>query len=313
MGEIARMLTLQGQLILLVAVGIFLWRKGIIKAQGKKALTDLVIDVILPCNIVHSFQMDFSWDVLQETLAIFVVSLLLQLGCALICHFAYNHYDYDKKAVMQYGTVCSNAGFMGNPIAEGIFGAEGTLLASIYLIPQRIVMWSVGVSYFMGESQVALPSQKRVQRMNVVRKTLTHPCIVAVFIGMILLVTQVPLPDFLDNTITSINNCTMAISMILIGLILGSGDWHNIINKDIVIYCVIRLLLIPLAVLIGCRLGNVDVMAEGVAVVLAAMPMGGTTAILAERYGGDAVFAGRCVIVSTLLSLITTPIWCLVL
>ena len=51
---------------------------------------------------------------------------------------------------LQYGTICSNAGFLGNPIAEGIYGAEGLVLASVYLIPQRIMMWSSKVreSYF---------------------------------------------------------------------------------------------------------------------------------------------------------------------
>lgn len=53
---------------------------------------------------------------------------------------------------LQYGTICSNAGFLGNPIAEGIYGAEGLVLASVYLIPQRIMMWSSGLAVFSGSS-----------------------------------------------------------------------------------------------------------------------------------------------------------------
>ena len=34
--------------------------------------------------------------------------------------------------------------------------------------------------------------------------------------------------------------------------------------------------------------------------------------ILAEIYNGDSAFASKCVAVSTALSLITTPLWCLV-
>ena len=34
--------------------------------------------------------------------------------------------------------------------------------------------------------------------------------------------------------------------------------------------------------------------------------------ILAEKYNGDSAFASKCVAVSTALSLITTPLWCLV-
>lgn len=40
---------------------------------------------------------------------------------------------------------------------EGIFGAEGLMLTSIFLIPQRMAMWSVGVSYFMQGAGAAPP------------------------------------------------------------------------------------------------------------------------------------------------------------
>ena len=65
-------------------------------------------------------------------------------------------------------------------------------------------------------------------------------------------------------------------------------------------------------VLVGCRAAHVGELATGVAVVLAGMPMGGTTAILAEKYGADSAFASKCTALSTVLSLITTPLWCLV-
>ena len=57
---------------------------------------------------------------------------------------------------------------------------------------------------------------------------------------------------------------------------------------------------------------HVGQLATGVAVVLAGMPMGGTTTILAEKYGADSTFASKCTAISTVLSLITTPLWCLV-
>ena len=57
-----------------------------------------------------------------------------------------------------------------------------------------------------------------------IKKVATHPCIVAVYIGLALLIFQIPLPDFLGNTIKSIGGCTTAISMILIGTILADVD-----------------------------------------------------------------------------------------
>ena len=80
---------------------------------------------------------------------------------------------------LQYGTICSNAGFLGNPIAEGIYGTEGLVLASVYLIPQRIMMWSSGLAVFSGTSD----------KMKTLKKVVTHPCILACVLGIILMVT----------------------------------------------------------------------------------------------------------------------------
>lgn len=310
--EFTRLLSLQGQLMLLLLIGVILGKKKIINEQGRACLTDLLLDLILPANIIQSFRIEFSASVLRGTLDILLLSALLQTLYGVICMFCYNRYPFARKAVFQYGTICSNAGFLGNAIVEGLFGSTAVLLTSFYLIPQRVVMWSMGVTYFMQDAAPASPAEKRAHAKAVFYKTITHPCIVAIYIGVFIMLTQWQLPEFLGQSVKCISNCNMAVSMLLIGSIIGSRSIRPLIERDSIIYCVIRLLLMPLAVLIGCRVAGCSQMASGVAVVLAGMPMGGTTAIMAEKYGADSTFASKCVTLSTVLSLITTPLWCLV-
>lgn len=205
--------------------------------------------------------------------------------------------------VLQYGTICSNAGFLGNPLTEGIYGSMGLLYASIYLIPQRIIMWSAGVSFFT-ES----PDKK-----TLVKKVVTHPCIVACMIGIIVMGLQITLPDFLFDTINNIGKCTTAITMILIGAILSEADLKTMVTKTTAAFSLLRLIIIPLMVFAGCLLTRMPMLVTGVSVVLAAMPAGTTTAILAVKYNGDEEFATKCVVLTTLLSMIMVPIWCLVI
>ena len=47
--------------------------------------------------------------------------------------------------------------------------------------------------------------------------------------------------------------------------------------------------------------------------ILTAMPAGATTSILALKYGGDAPFASACTALTTVLSLIAVPLWCVFL
>lgn len=311
MPEFSTMLSLQAQMMLLLACGIILTKKGILNEQGRACLTDLLLLFILPANIIQSFRIEFNMDILRSTLDILILSVLLQTLYGLMCAFCYNRYPFRRKAVFQYGTICSNAGFLGSPLAEGLFGSMGLLLTSFYLIPQRIVMWSVGVTYFMNDAAPATPEEKRAHRRAVIQKTLTHPCIVSVFLGILIMLTQWQLPTFLGQAVKCTSNCNMAISMLLIGSIIGSRDIHPLLDRDAILYCIIRLFLMPLVVLVGCRIAHCSQLATGVAVVLAGMPMGGTTAILAEKYGADSTFASKCTAISTVLSLLTTPLWCL--
>lgn len=291
---------LQGMLLLMLLIGLIARKTGTISESGKKSITDLIINIILPCNIIYSFMIDFSYSIFISCGVVLLISVLIQVMCTAISRCCYNKANNGKKEVLQYATVCSNAGFMGNPIVESVFGSMGLLYASVYLIPLRIVMWSAGVSYFTHTTD----------KKTLIKKVATHPCIVAVYIGLFLMITQIKLPGFITGTVSSIGSCTTAMSMFIIGSILAEVNVKTMINKITLLYSGLRLILIPMAVYIVCMLFHVDSLLMGVSVVLAGMPAGTTTVILASKYGGNEKFATKCVVLSTVLSLVTIPIWC---
>lgn len=301
--NISELIQLQLMMFTMMGTGAFLRRKEIITSSGKNVITDLVINLILPCNIVTSFCIDFSLEILWKGLNVLVISCLIQAVCIFLALHIYVKLPKGKRMVLQYATICSNAGFLGNPVVEGIYGSVGILYASIYLIPQRIVMWSAGVSFF-AES----PDKK-----TLAKKVVTHPCIVSVFFGMILMVTQLELPGFLMKSLKSVGGCTTAITMLLIGALLAEADWKTMCTRTTAVFSVLRLIVIPLLTLAGCMFMKMEPLVTGVSVILAAMPAGSTTAILAVKYNGDAEFASKCVVLTTLLSMLMIPAWCMVI
>ena len=293
----------QGMLFLTMLIGYIFGKKGLVDDKGKNLLTDLVIYVTLPGSILKSFQIEFNHQILIACMTIAIAGVVIQIGSSILGMFLYNHYGESRKKVLQYATICSNAGILGNPIAEGIFGQMGMMYASIYVIPQRIFMWSVGLTYF-----TEAPDKK-----TLCKKVATHPCILAVVIGFIMMVTQIQLPGVLNVTIKNIAGANTFLAMSLVGVILSRVKLTEIVDRDIIYYGFIRLVFIPLMVDIGCRLAAVDELVTGVSVVLAAMPAASTTAIIASKYKKDETFATRCVVSTTLLSLVTVPVWCLFL
>ena len=295
---------MQGMLFSLMLLGALLKRMGIITGEGKKVLADLVIYVTLPCSIIKSFEMEFSTAILKSSAEILIISCMVQAGCYLLNMFLYRGVkEPGRKKVLMYATMTSNAGILGNPIAEGIFGSMGLLYASIYLIPQRTVMWSLGMSYFT----------ESPDRKTLVKKVLTHPCILAVAVGFVMLITQYRANGFIGATVHSLSNANTAMSMLFVGTVLADADPRKMLSPLIGYYSVIRLALIPALVWAGCSLAGSQELLANVSVVLAGMPAASVTAILASKYGGDETFATQCVVFTTFLSMITVPLWCIVL
>ena len=277
------LINLQLMMFALIITGLILKKVGVVGKEAQKGMTNLVIDLILPCNIIYSFMIKFSSKIAQDFVVILVISILIQVFCVILGGVLYNKCSVKRKKCLRYATICSNAGFLGNPIAQGVFGMMGLTLASIYLIPQRIMMWSEGVSVF-----TEAPTKKEM-----LKKIFTHPCIIACEIGIVLMLTGWRPPHFLEETITSVSNCNTAMSMLVIGMILADADPKTIIDKDVLFYT--------------------DSLVMGVSVILAAMPAGATTTILASKYDCEEEFSVKLVVFSTAASLITTPLWNMIL
>ncbi|MGN0168690.1 MAG: AEC family transporter [Acetatifactor sp.] len=294
---------LMGMMFLMMGAGFFLKKGKLISDAGKKGIVNLILYVVLPCNIVNAFSMKLEenfWVGFSQAL---IVATAIQVLCMILAKTLYNRMPKGEKQVFQYATVCSNAGFMGNPLAQGVFGDLGLLYASVFLIPQRIVMWTAGVSYFTENGD----------KKTAVKKVLVHPCMIAVYIGMVIMVFQLKLPDVLSNTVKSFSSCCTAMTMLYIGTVLADVKFRELCSKKQVYFMLIRLILIPTVVFAACLLAHVDTLVMGVCVLLTATPAGSTTSILASKYGADEEAAAKCVVFTTALSVITIPIWSAIL
>ena len=296
------LLTLQLTIFILVAVGFLIKKIHIIGPQGQKNINDLVIYLILPCNILHAFTQSAADEDFSNYLAILFISIGIQIFCVIYGKVMFRKESEDRRKCLQYGTICSNAGFLGNPITEGIYGAEGLVLTSFYLIPQRIMMWSSGLSVFT----------ESTSRKEIVKKVLTHPCVITCEIGIVLMLTGWKLPAGLNGTVTALSNCNTAMSMMVIGMILADINLREFWDWTVVKYTVQRLIVIPAVVYVVCKYIlpiHLSPMVLGISVLLAGMPAGATTSILAEKYQVDSPFATKMVIFSTLVSLPTICLW----
>ena len=295
------MLRLQFIIFSLIGIGFVTRRKGIVSREGQKSITDLVINVVLPCNIVTSFVQEMPESALRDCVTIFLISVGAELLCMLYARAAYRNVDENKKKCLTYGILVSNAGFLGNPVAEGVFGSMGLMLASVYLIPVRVVMWSKGIAIFSGESD----------RRQTLRKVATHPCVIACVVGIVIMLADLlagvsVVPAWIFDMLQTVGRCNTGMSMMVIGMILSDIDVSQLVDKLVLRYTVERLLVIPAVlgvILYGlARLG-----------VVSGITAAATTSMLSSKYNCAPDFATKMVITSTLCSIPTVFLWGLIL
>ena len=108
-------------------------------------------------------------------------------------------------------------------------------------------------------------------------------------------------------------NTVGAVSMLVIGMILADIRFRELLDRDLAFYSLQRLVVIPLSLLAVLKLLRVNPLVSGVSVLLAAMPAGTTTAMLADKYDCDPQFATKMIVFSTLCSIPAISLWSLIL
>ena len=292
-----KMVDVQSVLFIYLLVGWFCRKTNIFDDVTRDKLTDFVIKITLPCMVFESFNMAFSMDSLKQGAAALIIASVMAFVALLLGKVLYLRFDPREKCIMEYGTLVTNSGFAGLPVVSGAYGDEGLFLGSLFIIPTRILMWSAGISLFTGAGS-----------KDAVKKVMLNPAIIAVELGIVRMLFQIPLPHFLDTAVDKLGACTSPLAMALVGAILADVALRDVLEWKAFYLVAVRQLLLPILCLIGLKLLGVDELTLGVSVVLSGMPIGSTTAILAQKYGADAQFASKCVFISTLTSLVTVPI-----
>ena len=298
------MLELQLTLFLLIAVGLLIKKTHVVTAERQGVLSDLIINVILPCNIIHAFlgELTVSADFLKNCALAVVLSTLIQLAAIFGSPLLFRRWPRERRRVLSFGIICSNSSFVGLPMAQSLYGSLGVLYTSIFQIPVRFTMWSSGLALFT-----------KVTRKDAVRKLARHPCIVSIFVGFALMLLPVEPPVLFTDTVTMISQCTVPMSMITIGCILADAEVRTLFAPAIWLHALLRLVLFPLAVYLVLLPFPMDHTLRAICVIMTAMPVGSTTSLLAEKYHCDALFATQLTFVSTFLSIVTIPVWGLIL
>lgn len=284
-------------LFVIMLIGYVAKKQGKISKELISGLGVLLLDITLPGMIIASFNQSFSKQKLMGILIVFVCALGIHLLSLILGKFLFRKYADSTRTILKFILIFSNCAYMGFPILESIFGKEGVLYGSIYNIAFNIFLWTAGVMMFSDQKE--LPDFK---------KAIYNPGMISVFIGMIIFLFSIKLPAPIYNSLDMLGKTTTPLSMIIIGSMLADADFKSIFTEYATYYgSLLRLIILPAIVLFVLKWIGLSGVMLGSLVISAAAPAAATTAVFAERYGGDESLASKIIFISTLLSLITMP------
>ncbi|HHZ01665.1 MAG TPA: hypothetical protein GX396_01820 [Tissierellia bacterium] len=284
---------------IIMYIGFYLRNKGVLNDEGEGVLIYLLVNITTPAMVINAMNIDFSIEQLKTGAVLLLISSVFIILLILLENILLpKTKDIEKEKIEKYTAVLLNGGFMGFPLAYQIYGSEGLFYATMFHVPNLLFMWTYGTSVLLGKKKIK----------NRYKLLLINPGMIGVYIGLILYFSQLKLPLFLTNLLDLLTNATTFLSMIIIGskiAIIGIKD--SFIDKETYPSTFFRLVVSPLLMIIIMKLLKIGGMVGQIYVMYAALPVAALVPILAQKYGGDVVFASKAVVINHLLSLFTIP------
>lgn len=286
-------------LFLVMLMGIICKKAGILTNELSQGISKFVLYVAMPLLILLSFQMEYSEEAIRNATHVLLLSLAIHAFAAIFAKVVYFRVKPDRRKILSFAAVHSNCGFMGFPVMESLFGAIGIFYCSIFNIGFKFFLWTYGVAIFKNE-----------RGFSGVYKAVFNPGIIAVLIGGVFFYNSVEYPVTIYRALDMIGSTATPLAMIVIGARIADSKLVAIFSDfSTYIAAFVRLIAMPgLLIVLLSNTNLVDNVVMAVCVLLTAMPIAANTSIFAERYNTCPEFASHCVVISTVLSIITIPL-----
>ncbi|MBQ9663301.1 MAG: AEC family transporter [Oscillospiraceae bacterium] len=301
--EISVLLNKMVIFVALMVIGYFLARKKIIGQEFTRTMSRLVLDVFMVGTILSSMISTGSERELTNLgeilLLTFVTTLLGYLLAVIFCRFI----PVEKENAPSYEILMavSNNMFIALPIADALYGSYAVFIVSMSCIPFNVFLYSYGVWRLKGREQ----STGKGLRL----KDMFSIPLIATLVGIILIVTHIPVPTAVKGVFSSLAGATMPLSMMVIGSSLGSVSLIDAFrNPRLAILSLARLIVIPVLTFFVLRLLTSDAVLLMTCTIIAAAPCAVIVSVLAIQYGRDGIFSSEGVQHSTVCSMLTIPL-----
>ncbi|MGN0613353.1 MAG: AEC family transporter [Porcipelethomonas sp.] len=281
---------------LLILTGVICFKAGIISKESTKSLSSLVLMVVNPIVVIVSYQMPFEKRLLKGLLWTLLFSAV-SIGAAIALSCIFLRKKGERLPLERFAAIYSNCGFMGIPLVNGIYGAEGVFYITAFVTIFNILVWTHGVFLMKG---------KFTPRMAI--QAVKTPAIIATVLGLLLFVLRISIPETLLTALGYLSDMNTPLAMIAAGATIAQTNISGAIkNPRLYLVSIVKLLIVPAVTAAILFMIPVDSTVIGTVVLASACPAAATGTLFAIEYKKDSFYASEMFAVTTILSIATLP------
>lgn len=290
---------------IMAGVGIIAVKVKVLDSRGLGYIAALVINITMPLMTLTAILEGATREQLMDTLVIIpagiaLVALLyvLMVLTSMLCGLKGN-----KNRVFRAVGSMGNNGFMGIPLAVALFPQLGMLYSAVFTLVDQTACWTLG--YYL-----CLPEEKlKESKWTANLRKVVNPCMVAIVIALVMLLSGLHLPALLQSTLSSIGNITSPLAMIYIGGLVAGLDFKQAFTtKEFYLIPVVKMLIAPVLVYMALHFIGIQEEITLYMTMIAGTPTMASMAMIAKTTGSEGDYAAGAVLMTTLCCIVTLPL-----
>ena len=283
-------------LFLMMGVGFVLAKRGWFSTETASQTTHLLLYIVSSCIVITQLQIEANDQVLRTMLLAALGMALTYIVMVPLSQLMFRKEPSDTRAVRRFGMVYANNSFMGLPLLAGVLGEDALLFGIISMLVFALFQWTHGVILMGGKLSL--------------RNAVINPGIISMVIGVFLFCTGLRLPAPVYNAMDFMGNLNSPLAMVVIGAQMARADILGVLKKPkLYLTAAVKLLFVPGITCLLLLPLHLEPLSYCACVVLSACPTAGATAMFAQMFHRDTETAAQMVTLSTLLSIITLPVF----
>lgn len=288
-----------GVITILVAIGIYLYKRKTIDDTVSQKLSVIIMDICNPALILASILSGNITATHKDLITALILGASFYAGLIILGFILPKILRCDKYSSRFYNlmTIYTNVGFIGLPVARAILPENAILYVIVCNVMYSLLFYTHGL--------VVLSNGKEKMKFS----KIFSPGTITAILALVVFWFDYKPPRIINDSISFIGNATVFLSMTLLGVSIARSNFIKGFNNiRIWLYIAIRMIIVPIGLFFALKAMKFNSVTILGLCLMAAMPVGNLPLIQSEKMGEDTEILSNAIAISTIVSIISITV-----